>query len=135
MVRSVGKMLDTLTVQDAILIFTGVVAVMGFVWMILKFIYPLVRTFTRIRDAFLGKPAHNGFEAIPGIPERLGKVEDSVEETRASVATIDARLSTIEKHIVPNHGSTALLSENLQAVMEAQKELITMIERIENGAN
>lgn len=128
-------MLDTLTVQDAILIFTGVVAVMGFVWMILKFIYPLVRTFTRIRDAFLGKPAHNGFEAIPGIPERLGKVEDSVEETRASVATIDARLSTIEKHIVPNHGSTALLSENLQAVMEAQKELITMIERIENGAN
>ena len=128
-------MLDTLTVQDAILIFTGVVAVIGFVWMILKFIYPLVRTLTRIRDAFLGKPAHNGFEAIPGIPERLVKVEDSVEETRASVATIDARLSTIEKHIVPNHGSTALLSENLQAVMEAQKELITMIERIENGAN
>ena len=128
-------MLDTLTIQDAILIFTGVVAVIGFVWMILKFIYPLVRTFTRIRDAFLGKPAHNGFEAIPGIPERLVKVEDSVEETRASVATIDARLSTIEKHIVPNHGSTALLSENLQAVMEAQKELITMIERIENGAN
>ena len=128
-------MLDTLTVQDAILIFTGVVAVMGFVWMVLKFIYPLVRTFTRIRDAFLGKPAHNGFEAIPGIPERLVKVEDSVEETRASVSTIDARLSTIEKHIVPNHGSTALLSENLQAVMDAQKELITMIERIENGAN
>ena len=128
-------MLDTLTIQDAILTFTGVVAVIGFVWMILKFIYPLVRTFTRIRDAFLGKPAHNSFEAIPGIPERLVKVEDSVEETRASVATIDARLSTIEKHIVPNHGSTALLSENLQAVMEAQKELITMIERIENGAN
>lgn len=128
-------MLDTLTVQDAILTFTGVVAVIGFVWMALKFIYPLVRTLTRIRDAFLGKPAHNGFEAIPGIPERLVKVEDSVEETRASVATIDARLSTIEKHIVPNHGSTALLSENLQAVMEAQKELITMIERIENGAN
>ena len=128
-------MLDTLTIQDAILIFTGVVAVIGFVWMILKFIYPLVRTFTRIRDAFLGKPAHNGFEAIPGIPERLVKVEDSVEETRASVSTIDARLATIEKHIVPNHGSTALLSENLQAVMEAQKELITMIERIENGAN
>ena len=128
-------MLDTLTVQDAILIFTGVVAVMGFVWMILKFVYPLVRTITRIRDAFLGKPAHNGFEAIPGIPERLVKVEDSVEETRASVSTIDARLSTIEKHIVPNHGSTALLSENLQAVMDAQKELITMIERIENGAN
>ena len=128
-------MLDTLTVQDAILIFTGVVAVMGFVWMVLKFIYPLVRTFTRIRDDFLGKPAHNGFEAIPGIPERLVKVEDSVEETRASVSTIDARLSTIEKHIVPNHGSTALLSENLQAVMDAQKELITMIERIENGAN
>ena len=128
-------MLDTLTIQDAILIFTGVVAVMGFVWMVLKFIYPLVRTFTRIRDAFLGKPAHNGFEAIPGIPERLVKVEDSVEETRASVSTIDARLATIEKHIVPNHGSTALLSENLQAVMDAQKELITMIERIENGAN
>ena len=43
MVRSVGvgKMLDTLTIQDAILIFTGVVAVIGFVWMILKFIYPL----------------------------------------------------------------------------------------------
>ena len=103
--------------------------------MILKFICPTVRTFTRIRDAFLGKPAHSGFEAIPGIPERLVKVEDSVEETRASVSTIDARLATIEKHIVPNHGSTALLSENLQAVMEAQKELITMIERIENGAN
>ena len=102
-------MLDTLTVQDAILTFTGVVAVIGFVWMILKFIYPLVRTSTRIRDAFLGKPAHNGFEAIPGIPERLVKVEDSVEETRASVAIIDARLATIEKHVVPNHGSTALL--------------------------
>ena len=61
-------MLDTLTVQDAILIFTGVVAVIGFVWMILKFVYPMVQTFTRIRDAFLGKPAHNGFEAISGIP-------------------------------------------------------------------
>ena len=121
-------MLDTLTVQDAILIFTGVVAVMGFVWMILKFIYPLVRTLTRIRDAFLGKPAHNGFEAIPGIPERLVKVEDSVEETRASVAIIDARLATIEKHVVPNHGSAALLSEDIQAVK-------AILERLENGAN
>ena len=121
-------MLDTLTIQDAILIFTGVVAVMGFVWMVLKFVYPLVRTFTRIRDAFLGKPAHNGFEAIPGIPERLVKVEDSVEETRASVAIIDARLATIEKHIVPNHGSTALLSEDIQAVK-------AILERLENGAN
>ena len=121
-------MLDTLTVQDAILIFTGVVAVMGFVWMVLKFIYPLVRTFTRIRDAFLGKPAHNGFEEIPGIPERLVKVEDSVEETRASVAIIDARLATIEKHIVPNHGSAALLSEDIQAVK-------AILERLENGAN
>ena len=121
-------MLDTLTIQDAILTFTGVVAVIGFVWMILKFIYPMVRTFTRIRDAFLGKPAHNGFEAIPGIPERLVKVEDSVEETRASVATIDARLATIEKHIVPNHGSAALLSEDIQAVK-------AILERLENGAN
>ena len=121
-------MLDTLTIQDAILIFTGVVAVLGFVWMILKFIYPLVRTLTRIRDAFLGKPAHNGFEAIPGIPERLVKVEDSVEETRASVAIIDARLATIEKHIVPNHGSAALLSEDIQAVK-------AILERLENGAN
>ena len=121
-------MLDTLTVQDAILIFTGVVAVIGFVWMILKFIYPLVRTLTRIRDAFLGKPAHNGFEAIPGIPERLVKVEDSVEETRASVAIIDARLATIEKHVVPNHGSAALLSEDIQAVK-------AILERLENGAN
>ena len=121
-------MLDTLTVQDAILIFTGVVAVIGFVWMILKFIYPLVRTLTRIRDAFLGKPAHNGFEAIPGIPERLVKVEDSVEETRASVAIIDARLATIEKHVVPNHGSAALLSEDIQAVK-------VILERLENGAN
>ena len=121
-------MLDTLTIQDAILIFTGVVAVMGFVWMILKFIYPLVRTLTRIRDAFLGKPAHNGFEAIPGIPERLVKVEDSVEETRASVAIIDARLATIEKHVVPNHGSAALLSEDIQAVK-------AILERLENGAN
>ena len=121
-------MLDTLTVQDAILIFTGVVAVIGFVWMILEFIYPLVRTFTRIRDAFLGKPEHSGFEAIPGIPERLVKVEDSVEETRASVAIIDARLATIEKHIVPNHGSAALLSEDIQAVK-------AILERLENGAN
>ena len=121
-------MLDTLTIQDAILTFTGVVAVIGFVWMILKFIYPMVRTFTRIRDAFLGKPAHNGFEAIPGIPERLVKVEDSVEETRASVAIIDARLATIEKHIVPNHGSAALLSEDIQAVK-------AILERLENGAN
>lgn len=121
-------MLDTLTIQDAILIFTGVVAVMGFVWMILKFIYPMVRTFTRIRDAFLGKPAHNSFEAIPGIPERLVKVEDSVEETRASVSIIDARLAMIEKHVVPNHGSTALLSEDIQAVK-------AILERLENGAN
>lgn len=121
-------MLDTLTVQDAILIFTGVVAVIGFVWMILKFVYPMVQTFTRIRDAFLGKPAHNGFEAIPGIPERLVKVEDSVEETRASVAIIDARLATIEKHVVPNHGSQALLSEDIQAVK-------AILERLENGAN
>ena len=121
-------MLDTLTVQDAILIFTGVVAVIGFVWMILKFVYPLVRTLTRIRDAFLGKPAHNGFEAIPGIPERLVKVEDSVEETRASVSIIDARLATIEKHVVPNHGSAALLSEDIQAVK-------AILERLENGAN
>lgn len=121
-------MLDTLTIQDAILIFTGVVAVMGFVWMIMRFVYPLVRTFNRIRDAFLGKPAHNGFEAIQGIPERLVKVEDSVEETRASVSIIDARLATIEKHIVPNHGSTALLSEDIQAVK-------AILERLENGAN
>ena len=121
-------MLDTLTVQDAILTFTGVVAVLGFVWMILKFVYPLVRTMTRIRDAFLGKPAHNGFEAIPGIPERLVKVEDSVEETRASVAIIDARLATIEKNVVPNHGSAALLSEDIQAVK-------AILERLENGAN
>ena len=121
-------MLDTLTVQDAILTFTGVVAVIGFVWMILKFVYPLVRAFTRIRDAFLGKPAHNGFEAIPGIPERLVKVEDSVEETRASVSIIDARLATIEKNVVPNHGSAALLSEDIQAVK-------AILERLENGAN
>ena len=79
-------------------------------------------------DAFLGKPAHNSFEAIPGIPERLVKVEDSVEETRASVAIIDARLATIEKHVVPNHGSTALLSEDIQAVK-------AILERLENGAN
>jgi hypothetical protein len=51
-----------------------------------------------------------------------------VEETRASVAIIDARLATIEKHVVPNHGSTALLSEDIQAVK-------AILERLENGAN
>ena len=108
--------LDQITVQDAILIFTGVTAALSAVWIFMRFIYPLVRTMTRIRDAFLGKPAHNGFAAQPGIPERLGKVEE--------------RLEVIERHVVPNHGSTALLSENLQKVMDQQQEIL---ERIGNG--
>ena len=96
--------LDQITVQDAILIFTGVTAALSSFWIFMRFIYPLVRTMTRIRDAFLGKPGHNGFAPQPGIPERLGKVEE--------------RLEVIERHVVPNHGSTALLSENLQKVMD-----------------
>ena len=108
--------LDQITVQDAILIFTGVTAALSSFWIFMRFIYPLVRTMTRIRDAFLGKPAHNGFAAQPGIPERLGKVEE--------------RLEVIERHVVPNHGSTALLSENLQKVMDQQQEIL---ERIGHG--
>lgn len=108
--------LDQITVQDAILIFTGVTAALSAFWIFMRFIYPLVRTITRIRDAFLGEPAHNGFAAQPGIPERLGKVEE--------------RLEIIEKHVVPNHGSTALLSENLQKVLDQQQEIL---ERMSNG--
>jgi hypothetical protein len=108
--------LDQITVQDAILIFTGVTAALSAFWIFMRFIYPLMRTMTRIRDAFLGKPAHNGFAAQPGIPERLGKVEE--------------RLEVIERHVVPNHGSTALLSENLQKVMDQQQEIL---ERLGNG--
>ena len=108
--------LDQITVQDAILIFTGVTAALSSFWIFMRFIYPLVRTMTRIRDAFLGKPGHNGFAPQPGIPERLGKVEE--------------RLEVIERHVVPNHGSTALLSENLQKVMDQQQEIL---ERLGNG--
>lgn len=85
----------------------------GLVW---KYGAPLLR----IHDAMLGQPPTPGLpdSGSPGVIKRVALIESDITEIR--------------KQVTPNHGSTALLSENIDQVVGLASKAVEDVERVEN---
>ena len=102
--------LDIVSIEDAILSLAGIVAVLAGIWLLAKFVHPIMRGFFQVIDEILGKPEKNGLPAKPSLVSR--------------VAALEKDIAVIKKHVVPNHGSTNLLSEDIQELNHMMKEMM-----------
>ena len=82
------------------------------VWVALK-VWPFLRKITHFIDDVAGEPARPGFEARPGLMERLSVVEEKQDEQSVSLAQQSAEmanqsvaLSVVQHEVTTNHGSS-----------------------------
>ncbi|WP_341945641.1 hypothetical protein [Microbacterium sp. LWH11-1.2] len=92
------------------------------VWVALK-VWPFLRKITHFIDDVAGEPARPGFEARPGLMERLSVVEEKQDEQSVSLAQQSAEmanqsiaLGVVQHEVTTNHGSS--LKDAVKSVVE-----------------
>lgn len=103
------------------------------VWVALK-VWPFLRKITHFIDDVAGEPARPGFEARPGLMERLSVVEEKQDEQSVSLAQQSAEmanqsiaLGVVQHEVTTNHGSS--LKDAVKSVVE---DLATLQKKFDN---
>ncbi len=106
---------DALTVGSILTPLLGVVAIVGVVAAVQRWIHPTARRVIDFLDDWQGRPARPGHAAEPGFPERVRLLEVSVAEVRANVK--------------PNGGSSAhdLLTKSFAELRELVVDLMAEV--------
>lgn len=91
---------ETLTVAEAILTVGIIVAGLGGLWGIVKWIYPVMAKLSDFLDDWRGEPPRPDGMQRPGVLERLKRVEDGQQQVAALAFSID-------HNVRPNSGSSA----------------------------
>lgn len=98
-----NEILDAVTIGDII----GLLAGIGAIWATIKWVRPFVRGALDVFDAWNGRPARPGFEAIPGVMEQLSNLRDDVEIAKTLAHDAAESAADASYHSKPNHGGSA----------------------------
>lgn len=85
-------------ISDLIILAPWAAAICALAWLGWK-AWPLVRKISHFIDDVAGEPARPGFDARPGLMERLQAVESKQDDLTAAVAVVRHEVTT-------NHGSS-----------------------------
>lgn len=85
-------------IVDLIPLTPWLAAIAALVWVAVK-VWPFLRKISHFIDDVAGEPARPGFEARPGLMERLGTVETKQDEQGAV-------LEVVQHEVTTNHGSS-----------------------------
>ena len=96
-------LLDAITIGDMV----GLLAAIGALWAAFKWIRPFVRGALDVFDAWNGRPARPGYEAIPGVMEQLAKLRDEVDLAKTLARDAAESAADAAFHSKPNHGSSS----------------------------
>ena len=110
-------LLDAITIGDIV----GLLAAIGALWAAIKWVRPFVRGALDVFDAWNGRPARPGFEAIPGVMEQLSKLRDDVEIAKTLAHDAAESASDAAFHSKPNHGSSSF-DDLMKAVRESRDD-------------
>ena len=110
-------LLDAITIGDIV----GLLAAIGALWAAIKWVRPFVRGALDVFDAWNGRPARPGFDAIPGVMEQLSKLRDDVEIAKTLAHDAAESASDAAFHSKPNHGSSSF-DDLMKAVRESQAD-------------
>lgn len=118
-----GDDMDLQTLLDAITIgdIVGLLAAIGALWAAIKWVRPFVRGALDVFDAWNGRPARPGFEAIPGVMEQLSKLRDDVEIAKTLAHDAAESASDAAFHSKPNHG-TSSFDDLMKVIRESQAD-------------
>ena len=109
--------MQDVTVAQAILTISVVLAGLGALWKLARWGRPIIRRLEQFLDDFYGSPARPGVAARPGLMERL--------------ATVEQQTSTIAYNVTPNHGHSAhdQQARRINAVGDQVAELQATVEK------
>ena len=110
-------LLDAITIGDIV----GLLAAIGALWAAIKWVRPFVRGALDVFDAWNGRPARPGFDAIPGVMEQLSKLRDDVEIAKTLAHDAAESASDAAFHSKPNHGSSSF-DDLMKAIRESQAD-------------
>lgn len=110
-------LLDAITIGDIV----GLLAAIGALWAAIKWVRPFVRGALDVFDAWNGRPARPGFEAIPGVMEQLSKLRDDVEIAKTLAHDAAESASDAAFHSKPNHG-TSSFDDLMKVIRESQAD-------------
>lgn len=110
-------LLDVITIGDIV----GLLAAIGALWAAIKWVRPFVRGALDVFDAWNGRPARPGFDAIPGVMEQLSKLRDDVEIAKTLAHDAAESASDAAFHSKPNHGSSSF-DDLMKAVRESRDD-------------
>lgn len=110
-------LLDAITIGDIV----GLLAAIGALWAAIKWVRPFVRGALDVFDAWNGRPARPGFDAIPGVMEQLSKLRDDVEIAKTLAHDAAKSASDAAFHSKPNHGSSSF-DDLMKAVRESRDD-------------
>ena len=110
-------LLDAITIGDIV----GLLAAIGALWAAIKWVRPFVRGALDVFDAWNGRPARPGFDAIPGVMEQLSKLRDDVEIAKTLAHDAAESASDAAFHSKPNHGSSSF-DDLMKAVRESRDD-------------
>ena len=112
-----NEILDAVTIGDII----GLLAGIGAIWATIKWVRPFVRGALDVFDAWNGRPARPGFDAIPGVMEQLSKLRDDVEIAKTLAHDAAESASDAAFHSKPNHG-TSSFDDLMKVIRESQAD-------------
>lgn len=105
---------------------------------LVAFVVAIVKTWhwpariTRVLDVILGREEDQGVPAIPSMDQRITSLRSDL---LAATAAQNAEIAEIKSQVVPNHGSTKKLSEEVQQVqtdlLHLKKGLEALADRFE----
>lgn len=110
--------------SDLISVAPWLAAIGALIWVAVK-VFPFLRKINHFVDDVAGEPARPGFEARPGLMERLSVVEEKQDEQSVSLAQQSAEMASqsralgvVQHEVTTNHGSS---------LKDATKDLQTQV--------
>lgn len=85
-------------ISDLILLAPWAAAILALAWLAWK-VWPVARKISHFIDDVAGEPSRPGFDARPGLMERMQIFEEKQDELTAAVAVVQHEVTT-------NHGSS-----------------------------
>lgn len=99
-------------ISDLILLAPWAAAILALAWLAWK-VWPVARKISHFIDDVAGEPARPGFDARPGLMERLATVEGKQDDQTARLQSVEqkqddlnGRVAVVQHEVTTNHGSS-----------------------------
>lgn len=99
--------LDQVSAQDILIALGAVVIVVGGIWLVVKFVHPVMVKVVRVLDLILGRPDEQGIPGKPSMMARFDQILGRLAGQDKVLERQNAAIAEIKAEVTPNHGGSA----------------------------